>query len=227
MLPIEMETDVVSLGISPFDSLYDRYDAWYDSPDGRPLFEAEMACLRLLTPQLTKRWVEIGVGTGRFAQALGVRDGVDVSEPMLRIAANRGVRVAVADAKALPYADATFDGALMIATLCFLDDPVPALRECARVLRPAGVLLVGIVPADSPWGCFYVQKAREGHPFYSVATFYTCEETMRLAEAAGFAFDRAASTLLVPPNHVRAHPMRPQLGIVAGAGFVVMQFSTE
>ena len=207
---------------SPFDTLAARYDAWYDSADGRPLFEAETACLRLLKPDRLWRWLEVGVGTGRFAAALGLADGIDMSEAMLRYAALRGVRVLAADACAEPYSQGAFDGALMVATLCFLADPLPALRECHRILRDDGRLLVGIVPADSRWGRFYASKARDGHPFYSVAKFYTCEETIALASASGFAFDQAASALFERPGQTVSAPARK--GLVRGAGFVALRF---
>jgi len=110
----------------------------------------------------------------------------------------------------------------MVATLCFLAEPLPALCECARVLREGGALLVGIVPADSSWGRFYAQKARNGHPFYAAATFYSCEETIELALAAGFAFDRVASALFEPPGEPVSVP--PRVGRTPDAGFVAIRF---
>lgn len=214
----------MSKQVSPFDELFDRYDAWYDSADGRPLFEAEVACLRLLAPRRPERWLEIGVGTGRFAHALSVRDGVDLSGAMLRLAALRGARAVRGDAGALPYGDASFDGALMTATLCFLDEPLPALCECARVLRDGGALLIGIVPADCRWGRFYAEKARDGHPFYSAAKFYTCEEAIALASAAGLAFDQAASALFGPPDAGPSAAPDARRGLAADAGFAALRF---
>ena len=209
---------------SPFDTLAARYDAWYDSADGRPLFEAEVACVRMVMPRRAEGWLEVGVGTGRFARALGVRDGVDLSKPMLGLAAVRGVQVARGDAEALPYRDVSFDGAIMVATFCFLDAPLPALRECARVLRDGASLVVGIVPADSDWGRFYAAKARDGHAFYSAAKFYTCEETSRLAASAGFRFDAAASTLFGPPDGPLRRVPIARHGHAPGAGFAALRF---
>ena len=69
------------------------------------------------------------------------------------------------------------------------------MREFARVLRPGGRLLVGFVPADTPWGRDYARKSQDGHPFYAAARFYTVDQTRALAEAAGLRFLRGASTL--------------------------------
>ena len=74
-----------------FDQGADSYDQWYDSPEGRLVFEAELTCLRLLCRQRRGRWLEVGVGTGRFADALGVPEGIDSSRRVLELAARRGI----------------------------------------------------------------------------------------------------------------------------------------
>ncbi|MCD6118500.1 ATP-binding protein, partial [bacterium] len=78
---------------SPFNSLPDRYDAWFDSPTGKALFTAEVACIRLLKPDTAGLWLEVGVGSGRFAEKLGVHEGVDPSIAMLKRAVARGISV--------------------------------------------------------------------------------------------------------------------------------------
>jgi ubiquinone/menaquinone biosynthesis C-methylase UbiE len=127
----------------------------FDSPEGRVLFENEVAAVRLLWHDGFRPALEVGVGTGRFAQALGVGLGVDPAAGALRLAEGRGVEVKQARGEALPFPEAAFGGVLMIATLCFADNPSGLLREAARVLRPEGRLLIGDIPGDSPWGDFY------------------------------------------------------------------------
>jgi hypothetical protein len=74
-----------------FDGHADRYDAWFDPPDGKTLFENELAALRLLWRDTFHPAREIGVGTGRFAQALGIKHGVDPARSALALASARGV----------------------------------------------------------------------------------------------------------------------------------------
>jgi hypothetical protein len=50
-----------------FEALADRYDAWYDGPVGRIAFPLEVECLRPLLKGAPFPWLEVGVGTGRFA----------------------------------------------------------------------------------------------------------------------------------------------------------------
>ncbi|MCD6415111.1 MAG: class I SAM-dependent methyltransferase [Planctomycetes bacterium] len=208
-------------GHEVFDALAERYDAWFDSAQGAALFRAEAQCMERLMPADRSRWVEVGVGSGRFARALSVPEGVDPSLPLLRKAAGRGIRTVHGVAEDLPYADNELNGILLVVTLCFLDEPKPAIREFARVLADGGKLLVGIVPSDSPWGQFYRLKAEQAHPFYSVARFYTCSEALSMAQAAGFRLLRAASTLPMGPDE-KLSDIPVQEGIIAGYGFVGM-----
>lgn len=62
-----------------------------------------------------------------------------------------------------------FGGLILIVTLCFVDDPLKALKECFYVLKNKGAIVLGIVPRESRWGRFYLKKKKDGHPFYSVA----------------------------------------------------------
>ena len=207
---------------NPFNFFARRYDQWFESPKGRRIFEIETACLEELIGEAKGRWLEVGVGTGRFAEALRVREGVDLSRAALEIAARRGIRARVAAGEGLPYPDNCFDGVLMVTTICFLADPARALKESRRVLKTDGRLMIGLVPGDSPWGRAHARKGREGHRFYSVARFRTCDEVLRLAADAGFTFDKAQSCLFSPPG-APADPSQCE-GIVAEAGFVACRF---
>ena len=207
-----------------FDLISEDYDRWYDEPEGRAAFVAELACLRSLIGETQGEWLEVGVGTGRFAQGLGVRTGIDPSRPMLDIAAKRGIRTVQGVAEALPFAPRSFDGVLLALTLCFVRDVRKALAECARVLRPVGRLLVGIVPAAGPWGRAYARLAAEGHPVYSLARFLTPEEVMERAADAGLAPVGAGSTLFWEPGESPDQVPRIEAGLNPQAGFVALLF---
>lgn len=162
------------------------------------------------------------MGSGRFATSLGISEGVDPSLGMLAIAARRGVHVVRGTAEDLPCQDAMFQGILMVTTLCFLASLQRALSECRRVLSPQGILVVAIIPAESSWGRLYRAKGSEGHPLYSHAKFYMCEQLLRFLAEAGFLFERAVSCLQTPPGE-EAMPGLEE-GINESAGFVAMRF---
>ena len=80
----------------------------------------------------------------------GRLDIVDIQQPMLdhvmRRAADKNVGSIVptrADARKLPYADASFDAAYLVTVLGEIPDPGAVVREIGRVLKPGGRLVVG------------------------------------------------------------------------------------
>jgi len=208
------------------DILADRYDRWYDSAKGAAIFHEELACLRLVCPGCCGRWLEVGVGTGRFASALGIAEGIDPSPNMLQYAVRRGVRTYLGTAENLPFPDGAFDGVLMALTLCFVQDARQALRQGARVLRSSGTFLLGIVPADSPWGELYARKAAEGHPVYSLARLRNVPETVTLAERQGFVLREWASALLWRPGDRAGGEPRIERGPAEGSGFAALRFES-
>ena len=183
-----------------FEELYERYDKWYEE---HPVLAAnELEAVRAVLATAGPRrdpCLEVGVGSGWFASHLGCVGGVDPSLKMLAIARRRGLEAVAGRGEALPFASSTIKVLLLIVTLCFVDDPRAVLEESARALQPGGSLVACIVPRNSPWGLHYMRMAREGHPFYSVARFYTVEEIDGLARRAGLEAVSRAATLSFPP----------------------------
>ncbi|MCD6257192.1 class I SAM-dependent methyltransferase [Candidatus Aerophobetes bacterium] len=209
-----------------FDKLYLRYDEWFDTFPGREIFELELECLKNSLKEVPKPWLEVGIGTGRFAKALGVDFGVDPSIEMLKVALKRNLKVTKATAEHLPFGERSFGGVIMVVTLCFLDNSLEALRESFGILRKGGILVLGIVPGKSEWGKFYLKKKREGHPFYSVAHFYTIKESIEIAEKAGFKLEGVFSTLFEGPEditHIKSYPPKPELKEEAGFACIKMR----
>ena len=97
--------------------------------------------------------LEIGVGTGLSFDDYDVDTeitGIDISEPMIARARARAksgrypfVReLAVMDAYALAYADASFDCVVGQFVITLVEDPERVLSECARVVRPGGQIIL-------------------------------------------------------------------------------------
>lgn len=205
----------------------DRYDEWYDSPEGHAIFQCELTCVRMLLDHARRASLEVGVGTGRFAAALGVLDGIDPSRNMLARALARGIRGTLGGGERLPYRRASFDVVLIIMAFCFLTNPSMALSECARVLCGNGLLVLGFVPADSVRGERYRAEGLAGHDVYSKARFYTVDEVRRLSASMGFREIKAVCALLSPPGTISKSELQPLAGVVKGAGFVAMSFERE
>ncbi len=205
-----------------FDREAARYDAWFESERGRALFESEVHCLRQVSAGLPRPWLDVGVGTGRFAQALGIDMGVDPAPSALRYADKRDVKVLPSLGEALPFGDGEFGAVFIIVTLCFADDPAALLREARRVVSKEGSVVLGIVPAESSWGRFYRERAAVGHLFYSQARFFTLAELAQLARGAGLRPERSASTLFQEPGRSQYEVEPPREDEDGSAGFVAM-----
>jgi SAM-dependent methyltransferase len=111
----------------------------------------------LLQPRAGERVLEIGPGTGlqsrHVAPQLGA-DGqlvvVDVQQQMLEHVMARAAARPIGnitpyrgDARALPFADATFDAAYLVTVLGEIPGRLAALMELRRVLKPGGRLVIG------------------------------------------------------------------------------------
>ena len=94
--------------------------------------------------------LEIGFGSGHnvsfYPSTITKVTAIEPSDTAWRIAAKR-IRTSTVsiergdlDAQVLPYPDATFDSALSTWTLCTIPDPIAALYEIRRVLKPGGEL---------------------------------------------------------------------------------------
>ncbi len=113
------------------------------------------AALTALAP-VPDRILEIGFGTGRFAELLLAQDpavnvaGVDPTATMVETAKRRrAIRAAgpradlrQGDASSLPWRDGYFDAVVAIHSFQFWPDPSQAVREIRRVSAPGSRLLL-------------------------------------------------------------------------------------
>jgi len=205
---------------SPFDSLATAYDTWFEE-EGKLIFAIEVKALKEMLTLLSKPWLEVGVGSGRFAQALGIETGIDPSAKLLEIAKGRGITVFRARGEEQFFNKETFGTVFLIATLCFVDSPLTVLHEAHRILKTEGKIVLGLVLRESPWGKFYQIKKQEGHRFYKHANFYSCQEVERLLMDSGFNIEKVVSTLFQKPGEVKEMEP-PKKGSPIDAGFTVI-----
>ena len=216
--PVQKST--VNLEASPFDHLASEYDAWFEG-EGKLIFAVEVKAFQEVLPLLPRPWLEVGVGSGRFAQALGIETGVDPSVKLLDMARGRGVKVFLGRGEQAPFDNGAFGTVFLIVTLCFTDSPLEVLREAHRILQPEGKIVLGLILRESPWGRLFESKKKKGHRFYKWATFHRYDEVVELLGQAGFTVEKVIATLFQEPGKVE-HMELPREGFSPEAGFTVI-----
>jgi len=180
---------------TPFDTKVDRYEQWFETHPAA--YRSEVAALRRVCPPVDAG-LAVGVGTGRFAAPLGIDRGVDPSRPMLRRAYRRGIKPIQGVGEALPVADNVVNVALLVTSICFLNDRSTAFEELRRVLTADGALLIGFVDAESSLGEQYQHET--DNPFYRDAEFVTTTLLSEELQTAGFTVDATVQTLFDAPT---------------------------
>ena len=213
-------TKPLKSGSPLFDRLAPAYDAWFER-EGKLIFDIEVQAFRGMLSTLPKPWLEVGVGSGRFAQALGIETGIDPSAEMINMARSRGITAIQGRGEEELFKEESFGTVFLIVTLCFVDPPEAVLKEAYRILKPDGEVVLGLVLKESPWGKFYERKKKQGHRFYSYATFYEGSEVIRLMVKSGFITERIISALFQEPNNVQ-HMEEPVEGYSPNAGFTII-----
>lgn len=175
-------------------TFYDRISGIYDLLSERTEEPLRRAGLEALAARAGEHLLEVGVGTGHclvdLAEATGPSGlvvGMDLSPRMLHRsrhsldgmpfrattpggAVSKGAawaQLVGGDAVAMPYAESSFDGIFMSFVLELFDNPeIPAvLRECRRVLRPGGrLVVVGLSKEDPGWRVSILEWAHAHFP---------------------------------------------------------------
>lgn len=124
----------------------------------------------LLSPEM--RVLDIGCSAGHLLDMLKGRGmpevyGVDVSNAAIALAKERGLtNVLAIDGSTLPFPDAYFDVLIASDVLEHIEEPIKALKEWSRVLKPGGRLLV-FVPAFQ-WMWTEHDKLNQHYRRYSI-----------------------------------------------------------
>jgi len=172
-----------------------------------------------LVPRAKGTVLEVGIGSGLnlpyYSDEVERLYGVDPSPQLLAMArsnarkAQLAVELVCESAERLPFADASFDCAIMTWTLCSIPHAGRALREVHRVLKPGGML--AILEFSHPQG--RIMKTAYG--FYS----------RLLLPAIGSLVSGAPGAYAYLPESIRKFPGAPELrSMMNSAGFVETRF---
>lgn len=210
----------------------ERYDSWFESNE--TLFESEARAIEAVLPEGWDRAVEIGCGTGLFADRLGVESGIEPSEPMADRARGRGIDVTPGTAEDVPLEDETVDLGLMLGVLGYVDDVDTALSELSRVVEPGGWAVVAFLQADVGFATLYDRAVERGsypddldwedpYPLAMAeqANWRTAGDVLDRLRTVGFTDLEAVQTLTRPPEEAISNVESPSDGHDSGSWVVV------
>ena len=156
---------------------------------------AEIEAIRVFSDKYANPRLEVGVGTGRFAEPLGIDYGIDPDESMLRFARARGIKAIKGVGEKLPFRNGLFNMVLIATTLPFLTNARKVIEEAYRVLRSDGGLVIAFIPKNSHFGRKYEEMGKKGDVRFRNTHFYTLDEVISLLSGL-FKVDGIRSTLI-------------------------------
>jgi len=160
----------------PFDEHFKLYEEWFET--NKYLYETELKALKHFIPSSGKG-LEIGIGSGIFANPLGIKEGIEPSKEMRRLAIKKGLTVYDGIAEKLPVKDNSYDFVLMNTIICFVDNVKKSFLEAKRILKKNGILIIGFIDKESQLGQNYLKHKNESL-FYKEAIFYSTKEVLSL-----------------------------------------------
>jgi len=158
------------------------------------------------------RILDVGCSSGRFlrnARSLGFHtNGVEPAPKAAAAARSLGLDVREGYLEQAEFADGSFDALTLFEVIEHLRDPVSLVRECHRVLKPGGILLIGTGNTASwsvgalrgKWDYFDISR-HGGH-----ISFFNMGSMSKLLEANGFqvAELRTTAVALAERAHCRS-----------------------
>jgi ubiquinone/menaquinone biosynthesis C-methylase UbiE len=191
---------------NPFDIFTEEYENWFK--ENELVFQSELLALKQVIP-VGKEGIEIGIGSGIFAEKLDIKFGIDPSEKMLNYAAQRNLTVKKGFAENLPYPDNSFDFAAFITSLCFIDNPGKAIKEAHRIIKDKGDIIIAFIDKESSLGKSLLME-KEDSKFYRHAKFYSVSELTSMIVNNHFEITEIYQTLTeinlkIPENPMKGH----------------------
>ncbi len=177
----------------------------------------------LAKPPAQIRLVDIGCSRGQFvdfaAQAGFAAEGVEPAQDIAAAARAAGLNVRTGLLEDQAYPDAAFDAASLFEVVEHLREPLPLLRECRRILKPGGILIISTGNAASwtvramgaRWDYFHIEKDG-GH-----ISFFNPGSISVLAGNAGFDVER------IETSRVKFH----EKGDIPSAVYTIEKIAAE
>jgi len=173
-----------------FDDWPEKYDRWLETPVGEAvkMYESELL-LEMLGPEQGDIILDVGCGTGVFTLDIlssGARViGLDISRPMIVRACYKAKKypfeALVGDMMSLPFADESFDKAVSVTAIEFVNDARSAVKELFRVTKKGGTIVAATLNSLSSWAARRMNKAEKCPSIFEKTVFRSPDDMRALA----------------------------------------------
>jgi ubiquinone/menaquinone biosynthesis C-methylase UbiE len=196
--------NILKMKDNPFDIFTDEYENWFK--ENEPIFQSELLALKQVIP-IGKEGIEIGIGSGIFAEKLNIKFGIDPSDRMLDYAKQRNLVAQKGFAENLPYPDKSFDFAAFITSICFVDNPEKALKEAHRIIKDNGEIIIAFIDKESSLGKT-LELEKEDSKFYRHAKFYSVSGMIEMIVNSHFEITEIFQTLIEMNSKIPESPIK-------------------
>lgn len=219
-----------------FDNYANEYDAWFIANENVLLSELKLVAHALKEPGKT---LSVGCGSGLFEMLLRqeyqieIKDGIEPSKSMAKIAESRGMTVKIGGAEEVDFGIECYDTVIFNGSPSYITDLKLAFENAYKALKTNGRIIVVDVPKESGYALIYNLAKTLGtwqhplladitplHPYpielVELSNWRTTAEKVDLLHETGFVEIEFAQTLTKHPMYSNIETEEPIKGYEKG-----------
>ncbi len=162
--------------MNSFDYAATKYEQWFQK--NYELFKSELKAIQNLIEEDLWEALEIGVGTGVFAEALNIKEGIEPSKEVAKYALARGVNVTISSIEEFKT-EKKYNSIFMITVDSFIKNLERVFKKIHNMLTNSGCIYLVILDRESPLGKIYNEN-KEQDENYKYANFHSFDEVNKM-----------------------------------------------
>lgn len=162
--------------MNSFDYTAAKYEQWFQK--NHELFKSELKAIQDLIEEDLGEALEIGVGTGVFAEALNIKEGIEPSKEMAKYALARGIDVTISGIEEFKT-EKKYNSIFMITVDPFIKNLERVFKKIHNMLTNSGCIYLVILDRETSLGKTY-DKNKENDENYKYANFHSFDEVKKM-----------------------------------------------
>lgn len=162
--------------MNSFDYTATKYEQWFQK--NHELFKSELKAIQDLIEENLGEALEIGVGTGVFAEALNIKEGIEPSKEMAKYALARGINVTISGIEEFKT-EKKYNSIFMITVDPFIKNLERVFKKIHNMLTNSGCIYLVILDRETSLGKTY-DKNKENDENYKYANFHSFVEVKKM-----------------------------------------------